>query len=53
MYRIIEMSGKNYAIELFTSGNDLEDEWKEIETFVNEGNNIIITNDYEQFDREG
>jgi hypothetical protein len=48
MYRIIEMSGKLYAVELLTSGRIAEDELEEIETFVMEGTEVRIVDDYEE-----
>lgn len=50
MYRVVEMSGKYYAVKI----DDLEDgdERANIETFVNEGLDVILTDDYEQYDAE-
>lgn len=52
MYRVMEMSGKMFAVELLTSGRSMTDEWEEMEQFVIEGTNCIITEDYEEFDAE-
>jgi len=47
MIRIVKMSRKYYGIEL---SDDLEKEMEEIQTFVNEGNPVIIVNDLDDLD---
>ena len=49
MYRIIELSGTYYAVELLTSGRNAQDEFDEMEQFTCEGTNCIITDDYSDF----
>lgn len=51
MYRVVQMSGKHYAIDIGDNLDD-EDERISIETFVNEGTDVILTDDYEQYDAE-
>ena len=52
MYRVIDMSGSLYAIELMTSGRSAEDEFEEMEQFVLEGVTVIIIEDYEEVGSE-
>lgn len=52
MYRVIKMSEKYYAVELLTSGRDFEDEFEEMQDFIDQGQECIITDDYEQYDAE-
>ena len=48
MYRIINMSGTNYAVMLDES--DMVDEWEEIKGYAIEGTVVTIVNDLEDFD---
>ena len=51
MYRKITGLG-NYAVELLTSGRTMEDEWAEMEDFVNEGNQVIFMSEDDMNDEE-
>lgn len=44
MIRVLKMSNKFYGIEM---SDDIEFEMEEIETFITEGNPIIIVNELE------
>ncbi len=52
MYRVLEMSGNLYAVELFTSGRDAQEEFDEMEEFVIEGTSVTIVDDYEEIGAE-
>lgn len=46
------MSGNLYAIELMSSGRDADEEFEEIQDFINKGYEITIVNDYEEVGAE-
>lgn len=51
MYRVSRFGkGKYYAVEL--DENDLEDEMEQIMTIAGEGNDVIITENYEDYEAE-
>ncbi|MCK4500611.1 hypothetical protein KAU11_08935 [Candidatus Babeliales bacterium] len=53
MYRVIVFgTGSVIAVEMGTSGRSMDDELEEIETFVMEGQDVILTDDYEQHGAE-
>ena len=46
------ITGKYYAVELFTSGRDADAEFEEMRTFVEEGTSVQIVEDYTELDAE-
>ena len=51
MYRVVKFGhGKYYALEI--DETNPEDAMEDILLFVREGNDVIITDDYEQYDAE-
>jgi hypothetical protein len=43
MYRIIN---RKYAVKLLTSGRDHEDEFNEMQVFLDTGDEIVISDEY-------